>query len=130
MHTFLQAGAMYAEIEEGDRIQTIPVNLGDTTLYPGEWVRKLGQKKRTSFEMMDGYYLRFCGMGEEQGGKVLLFTVNRSQGKTCYAFNYVDRNTLLVGGRQGCSDIIIHRLEKFSELPDDAQKTVEQLSLF
>ncbi|PTX48302.1 hypothetical protein C8P63_14611 [Melghirimyces profundicolus] len=61
--------------------------------------------------MKDGYYLRYVGMGTEDGKKVLLFSVNHSQGKTCYAFNYIDRNTLLVGGRQGCSDIIIHRLD-------------------
>ncbi|PTX48301.1 hypothetical protein C8P63_14610 [Melghirimyces profundicolus] len=44
MHTFLQAGAMYAKIEEGDQIEAVPVDLGDGTLHPGEWVQKMGKK--------------------------------------------------------------------------------------
>lgn len=131
MKTFVQFGAMYAEIEEGDRIEEVPVDLGDGTLHPGEWVQKLGETARTSFEMNDGYYLRYAGMGTENGQKVLLFTVNRSdRGKTCYAFNYIDRRILLIGGHKGCRDIIVNRLEKFSEMPKDGIKMSRQLSLF
>lgn len=75
MRTFYQFGAMYAKIEEDDQIDTSPVELGDGILHPGEWVGKIGEKVRTSFEMNKGYYLRYVGSGMEGNHRVLLFAV-------------------------------------------------------
>lgn len=130
MKTFSQFGAMYAEIEEGDRIEPVPVELGDGILSPGEYIRKLGHKARTSFEMKEGHYLRYLGMGREGQSAILLFAVDRYEaGRYCYAFNYVDRNTLVIGGRSGCRDIVVRRLEKFTE-PPGVKETVEQPTLW
>lgn len=51
MEVFSQYGAMYAKLEEGDQIEKVPVQIGDGTLYPGEFVRQLGEKERSSFSM-------------------------------------------------------------------------------
>ncbi|MFD1394218.1 hypothetical protein ACFQ40_00140 [Kroppenstedtia eburnea] len=136
MRTFYQMGAMYARIEEGDQIDTSPIELGDGILHPGEWVWKIGEKARTSFEMNKGYYLRFVGSGWEGDRRVLLFDVNRSEcSEYCYAFSYADRHTLVIGRGNKFNDIRIQYLQKFTELPADAveikeEKKVEQLTLF
>lgn len=131
MQTFYQMNAMYAKIEPGDQIDASPVKLGDKVLYPGEWVSKLGETERASFEMNDGYYLRFVGSGMEGKHRVLLFAVNRSEREEiCYAFNYVNSHTLVIGGRGKCKDIRVQNLEKFTELPADAEEIREQLTLF
>ncbi|MGC4375908.1 hypothetical protein WD019_03050 [Fictibacillus sp. Mic-4] len=107
---FFKYGAMYARVIDG--IQPVPVELGDGTLYPGEFVSKLGDKKRTSFEMGKGYYLRYCGMVDS----LLLFSVNEFVSDFYYAFHYIDRNTLVVGSHKGVRDIRISRLKKLPGL--------------
>ncbi|MFV9511818.1 hypothetical protein [Tepidibacillus sp. LV47] len=116
MNTFFQFGAMYAEIEEGDVIERAPIELGDKILEPGDYVRKIGEKKRTSFEMQDGYYLKYIGKID----KYLLFLTNSYEdwqnSKFFYAFAYVDNNTLVIGGRKGVRDIRVNKLEVFKEV--------------
>jgi hypothetical protein len=93
MEVFSQYGAMYAELSESDVIEKKPVELGDGVLLPGEWVRKLGEKKRSSFSMSYGYYLRYAGMVD----KTLLFGVNHSTAHPLYyAFHYIDSGYLAV----------------------------------
>lgn len=126
---FLYAiGAMYARLnkEEMNKIERDSVKLGDGVLNPGEFVRKLGEKKRSSFEMQDGYFLRYEG----RLGKYLLFGVNdiESQDGLFYAFGYVDPNTLIVGNKSGGWDVRIKTLEKFMD--DELFFEPKQLSLF
>lgn len=123
MEVFSQYGAMYAELSESDVIEVVPVELGDDVLYPGEWVKKLGEKKRSSFSMSDGYYLRYAGMVEN----TLLFDVNHSTAHPLYyAFHYIDKETLACMSGLGSGwDIRINHLEKFQEI-----EVEEQLELF
>lgn len=67
MITFYQYGAMYANVER-DLIRPDPVELGDGVLFPGEFVQRLGEKARSSFEMREGHYLRYLGMVEDRTG--------------------------------------------------------------
>lgn len=129
MKTFFQFGAMYAVVDPGE-IQAIPVTLGDETIHPGEFVRKLGHKARTSFEMHEGYYLRYVGQARESEHLYLLFAVNnhRHDDGIYYAFGYVDRNTLIIGGRNGCRDIVIEHLEKFTEINVEEQLTLWEVA--
>lgn len=45
---FFQDGAMYAFAPKGSFAEE-PVELGDKTIYPGQYVSRLGEKDRTSF---------------------------------------------------------------------------------
>lgn len=114
MITFTQNGAMYAELEEGDEIQKKPIELGDGTLHPGEYVNKLGEKRRSSFEMQDGWYLKYVGRVND----VLLFNTNcaRDSYDIYYAFYYYDKNTLLIIGRGQGYDIKVNKLQKFTDV--------------
>lgn len=120
------AGAMYAEIE-GEEIDSSPIELGDKILNPGKFVNKLGEKKRTSFEMKEGWYLRFVGTVEEY----LLFDTNcdsESNKKMYYCFAYIDKNTLLICSQIGCRDVRIEKLEVFDNVK--MQHLNKQLSIF
>ncbi len=123
MKVFSQQGAMYAELSEFDLIDEKPLKLDDGILLPGEWVQKLGEKKRASFEMSDGYYLRYKGMIDN----TLLFDVNHSTAHPLYyAFHYIDSGTSAVMSGKGRGwDIRIKKLEKFREI-----NVVEQMELF
>jgi hypothetical protein len=127
MEVFSQFGAMYAELSESDVIEKKPVELGDGILFSGEWVKKLGEKKRSSFGMSDGYYLRYAGMVN----RTLLFDVNHSTAHSLYyTFHYIDSGYLAVMSGVGCGwDIRIKHLEKFTEILDAAD-IHEQLELF
>lgn len=128
METWGQMGAMYAQLNETDVIERRPIELGDGILRPGEWVRQLGEKKRSKFSMQNGYYLRYEGWIE----KHLLFGVNHSTNEQdiYYAFAYIDSNLLYVQtSSNGGYDIQIHHLEKLTGIPD-AKEDEEQLSLF
>lgn len=121
-------GAMYARLEDGEELDIDPLELGDSVINTGEYISKLGEKKRTSFEMQDGWYLRYLGKYND----TLLFGVN-TRGPDdpyswCYAFVYVDSNTLLVGSGTGMRDIRINKLDKFVGVK--LQETTEQISLF
>jgi hypothetical protein len=122
MITYFQKGAMYAELESHDKIEQTPVEIGDGILRPGEFVSRLGEKKRSSFEMKDGFYLRYEG----RIGKTILFNVNNYENDGIfYAFNYISPTKLLVvGGGKGC-DIDIEHLEKVPN-PQFKTKTVYQ----
>jgi hypothetical protein len=104
---FYTRGAMYAKVSR-DKVKVVPVDLGDGILYPGDFVRQIGEKERTSFSMKEGYYLRYCGMFE----RALLFSVNDFVSDYYYAFYYIDRNTLLICSNAGAKDIRIERLFK------------------
>lgn len=132
MEIGIYGGAMYAKVE-ADRIERKEIQLGDGILVLGEFVKKLGEKKRSSFEMQDGFYLRFEGIAHDKyGNEILLFGVNRfvSNCNWYYAFHYIDNETLLVASGGGVWDVRVKRLVKFSELPADAVEMDEQLSLF
>lgn len=128
MKTFYQFGAMYA-VANPEEIEAIPVALGDGILRPGEFVQKLGHKARTSFEMHEGYYLRYVGQAQEGEHLYLLFAVNNHwHDGIYYAFGYINRNTLIIGGRNGCRDIVVEHLEKFKEINEI--NVEEQLTLW
>lgn len=113
---------MYAQLETGDEIERTPVELGDGILRPGEFVSRLGEKQRSSFEMQDGFYLRYEG----RIGKTLLFNVNNYKNDDIfYAFNYISPTKLLVVGRGKGWDINIEHLEKVPN-PQFKKKTVYQ----
>ena len=101
-----QNGAMYAKAPK-DSFKVDSVELGDKVIYPGQFVSKLGEKKRSSFEMQEGYKLRYCGKTD----KLLLFSVNDTKSDYYYAFAYVDRNTLVIGGKHGVKDIRLQHLD-------------------
>ncbi|ANB66176.1 hypothetical protein GFC29_3858 (plasmid) [Anoxybacillus sp. B7M1] len=103
---FFQDGAMYAFAPKGSFAEE-PTKLGDKTIYPGQYVSRLGEKKRSSFWMKEGFYLRYCGKAE----KLILFSVNETISDYYYAFGYVDRNTLVIGSRVGCMDIRVQHLD-------------------
>ncbi|TCW41613.1 hypothetical protein EDC32_1011279 [Laceyella sacchari] len=132
MEIGIYGGAMYATVAV-DQIERKEIQLGDGILVPSEFVKQLGEKKRSSFEMQDGFYLRFEGIAhDEYGNEVLLFGVNRfSNCNWYYAFHYIDNETLLVASGGGVWDVRVKRLVKFSELPADAvEEMAEQLSFF
>jgi hypothetical protein len=115
-------GAMYAQLETGDEIERTPVELGDGVLHPGEFVSRLGERKRSSFEMQEGFFLRYVG----KIGKTLLFNVNNYEDDDIfYAFNYLSPSKLLVVGRGKGWDINIEHLEKVPN-PQFKKKTVYQ----
>jgi hypothetical protein len=122
-------GAMYVTVEENDVVRKIPVELGDGILHPGEFVSKLGEKKRTSFYMQPGFYLRYEGMIESY----LIFNVNLYDNKEniFYAFAYVDKNTLLISSGRGMWDVRVNHLEKFqlNEIKHLMPRIIEQLEL-
>lgn len=126
MKEYYSHGAMYAKLEPGDRIETVSVELGDGLLHPGEFVQQLGEKKRSSFSMQDGFYLRYVGCI----GKTLLFNVNdRIADGWYYAFEYASPTTLVLGRRGRCWDIEIRHLEKITD-PEFVAEKSQQLSLF
>lgn len=88
-----QHGAMYARILDHADIDLVPVVLGDCLLSPGEMISGLGKKKRTSFTLEEGNYLRYCG----KINQTLLFSVNDMISIFYYAFHYVDHQTLVIG---------------------------------
>ena len=105
---FFQKGAMYAKLPK-ERITNEAVELADKMIYPGQFVYKLGEKKRTSFEMQEGSYLRFVGKTDD----LILFSVNDLESDFYYAFAYVDKNTLLICSNSGCRDIRIKKIDIF-----------------
>ena len=117
-------GAMYVQAEDVE-IDISPIKLGNKYITPGSYINKLGDKKRTSFEMQDGWYLRYVGKLE----RYLLFGVNsKSQRNMYYAFIYVDSETLLIQNNVGFRDVKIKELEVFHAV--ELKELDEQLSLF
>ncbi|USK31261.1 hypothetical protein LIT32_26745 (plasmid) [Bacillus sp. CMF21] len=106
VETFFSHGAMYALVPE-ELIVKESAELGDKVISPGQFIPQLGEKKRTSFEMQEGHFLRYCGKAEG----MLLFSVNEEVSNYYYAFAYVDRNTLLIAGKHGGRDIRINKLD-------------------
>jgi hypothetical protein len=103
-------GAMYAKIQPGDKIERTPVKLGDGILKPGEFIQKLGEKKRSNFEMKAGFYLRYVGKVEDY----ILFNVNDyPDDDYYYAFYYINPTRIAVAtSKRSCWDIVIKHLEK------------------
>lgn len=119
------SGAMYVEIED-EKIKKSSIELGDKILLPGQFVNKLGEKERTSFEMQEGWYLRYVGKFEQY----ILFDTNcdTENKKMYYCFIYIDKKTLLIGNQVGCRDVRIGDLEVFDNVK--MQKLDKQLSIF
>ena len=105
MITVLKWGAMYGMLEEGEKIRTEAVQLGEQLIVPGDKISKIGRKARSTFEMQDGFWLEYVGRVD----RTLLF-VSRPTGANgdpwYYAFHYVDPETLIIGSEHGCRDIV------------------------
>lgn len=109
METRMKWGSMYALLEDGDQIEPSTVQLGEHLISPGARITRIGKKKRSMFEMQDGYCLVYQGMCN----RILLFTSEPTgcDGKPWYyAFAYVDATTLLKGSHKGMSDIKVDEL--------------------
>lgn len=76
--------AMYVKLNINEKLDKAPISLGDGTLRVGEYVRRLGEKKRTMFEMQDGWYLRYKG----QFDGVLFFGTNTAHEDSPYEWHY------------------------------------------
>lgn len=124
---FYKNGAMYA-YAPGKPFEEVPIELGDKVLYPGQFVQKLGEKKRSKFEMQEGFYLRYVGKAE----KLILFSVNDTESDYYYAFAYIDKNTLLIVNNGRAWDIRLNSLEIYDDFPKRSEKELryEQLTLF
>ncbi|MEK4187195.1 MULTISPECIES: hypothetical protein [unclassified Paenibacillus] len=111
MQTVMKWGAMYGQLDEGDKINPSMIQLGEYLIIPGDKITKIGNKKRSMFEMLDGYYLVYQGVCDGH----LMFT---SEPTGCngdpwyYAFAYIDSTTLIVGGVKGCMDINVDDLQR------------------
>ena len=103
-------GAMYA-YAPGIPFDAVDIELGDKILKPGEFIHKMGEKARTSFEMEQGYYLRYVG----KSGDYILFSVNDLISDYYYAFGYVNKNTLVITGRGKGRDVRLNTLEVFTD---------------
>lgn len=119
-HYYSNGSANYIELEGDEKIIEEPVELGDKLLIPGDYLNKIGEKKRSNFEMQDGYYLKYLGYVESEAGKDLLFGTNvitTDTRRIYYSFTYVDKNALLIQGSQtGFWDIRVQHLEVFKEV--------------
>jgi hypothetical protein len=101
--TDFQKGAMYAQLEPGEKIEKTPVEIGDGILHPGEFVCRLGKS------LGEGFYLRYEGRIK----RILLFSVNNYEVDDCfYAFEYINKTKLLIRQGRNLYDININRLEK------------------
>ncbi|TDT63408.1 hypothetical protein [Fonticella tunisiensis] len=120
MKYYYYGSANYIELEDDEKIIEKPVELGDKLLVPGDFVKKIGEKERSSFEMQEGYFLKYMGYVESEYGKDLLFGTNVISADTrrfYYSFAYIDKNTLLVQGNQtGFWDIRVEKLEVFKDV--------------
>lgn len=111
---FYQNGAMYA-YAPGAPFEEVPVELGDQILFPGQYVKRLGEKKRSRFVLEDGYLLRYVGKAKNSKNyTILLFSVNDTESDYYYAFFYIDRNTLAIIGDGFGRDIRLQTLEVFN----------------
>lgn len=106
VETFFTRGAMYSLVPE-EFVMEEPIELGDSIIYPGQFVKRLGEKARSNFEMQEGSLLRYCGKIDN----LILFSVNHIVSNYYYSFAYVDKNTLVIGSNKGCKDICIQKLE-------------------
>jgi hypothetical protein len=100
---------MYGLLEDGDQLNPSAVQLGDHLIFPGDRIERIGKKRRSMFEMQDGYYLVYQGMCDSK----LLFTSEPTgcDGKPWYyAFCYIDATTLIVGNHKGMADIKVDEL--------------------
>lgn len=114
-------GAMYVKPND-EEIRREPVQLAGTQLFPGEFVKQVGEKKRSRFVMQDGFILRYEG----KINNILLFSVNQSKYDYYYAFFYIDETTLLCCNESGCWDVRVSQIEK---VYPQFMETYEQLSL-
>lgn len=135
MKTFYTMGAMYIELE-GEEIIRESVDLGDGILKPGQFVSKLGEKKRSMFEMNDGYYLKYEGhVVPTDGSKELLFSTNciddKKRPDMYYAFCFIDKETLLICNPHNGSgsDIKIKHLETYDSVELIDLRIGKQISL-
>lgn len=132
IQTFYSNGAMYAEANYF-KIAKTSVKLGDGILRPRDLVSKLGEKKRSNFEMQDNCYLEYIGRCKDGDGILLLFkpypreTLIPKRIDLYYCFCYIDRNTLLIMGHKGGYDIRIDSLKTFST--EDVKVSVDPPSL-
>lgn len=115
------SGAMYCELE-GEEVIKEPIELGDRVLEYGDFIQKLGDKNRSSFEMNEGFYLKYEGYVESEVCKELLFTTNVVSGDSdsnkFYVFSYIDSNCLGVfnPGKGSGYEIRLTSIEIFKDV--------------
>jgi len=69
-------GAEYLAFDEPVKIRKRSLNFtNNTTLLPGEKVVKIGIKKRTSFELQDGFFMRYEGVLKQNNIVYAVFDV-------------------------------------------------------
>jgi|GEM_PF-2053610 len=110
MITAIKWGAMYGILEDGDDLRPEAVQLSDSLIIPGDRITRIGGKNRSSFQMMDGFWLEYVGRMDN----ALLFKSGPAgtDGKPWYyAFYYVDPEILIIGTGAGCMDIRADRIE-------------------
>lgn len=118
-------GSMYIQLED-EEVDFSPVKLGDKILRPGQFLKKLGDKKRSSFEMKKGWYLKYFGRVDNY----LLFDTNtdeKNNKNIYYCFVYVNKNILMLLNKNSGRDIRIDKLEVFEKV--EIKKINKQLSL-
>ncbi len=122
MIIFSKYGAMYIELE-GEIIDKENIELGDGLLKPNQYLERIGEKKRSSFEMSEDCYLKYEGTISDDTAKYLLFSTNvisfnKRADEVYYAFSYIDKNTLLVQNpiKHSAHDIRINHLETYDEV--------------
>lgn len=102
-------GAMYA-YAPGIPFEEVPIELGNKILYPGQFINRLGNGKRSNFEMSDGYFLRYVGKSDNY----ILFSVNDLESDYYYAFGYVSKNILMILNNGSGRDVRLETLEVFN----------------
>lgn len=118
-------GAMYIQLED-EEVDFSPIEIGDKILSPGQYINQLGENKRTSFEMKEGWYLKYIGRVDNY----LLFDTNtdeKNNKNIYYCFAYVNKNILMLLDKNSGRDIRIDTLEVFEKV--EIKKLDKQLSL-
>lgn len=110
MKQAIKSSELFVKLE-GETISLQPINLGEGSLIPGMLFSRLGEKKRTSISMQEGYYLEYVGLLEKE--KYLLFKEYLEDWKGWLnALVYIDENTLLQQtSENGFRDIKIKHIE-------------------
>lgn len=65
------------------------LKFGTTTIHPGTKITKIGERKRTSFEMEDGVYLEYEGTMKIKDSKFCIFNssvIEDSEGEPVYRY--------------------------------------------
>ena len=112
MKAFIKYNEFFVKLEN-EKLNLQPMELGDGVLIPGMLFSNLGEKKRASISMQEGYYLEYVGHVKEDELQYLLFKEYLQEWNGWLsALIYVDKNTLLEQtSKNGFRDIRVIHLE-------------------